>query len=437
MAITKPAAGSTGWNVATDAAIDRINELDGVEDTIEAKQPLDSDLTTIAGLTATTNNVIQSVSSAWASRTPAQLKATLSLVASDVGLGNVTNNAQVTQALLDAKGDLIAASAADTPARLAVGTNGQVLTADSTQALGVRWVTPGGGGGGSVNSVSAGDSTITVAGTATDPTVAVNTIAQSKVTNLVSDLAAKVPASLVDAKGDLVVASAADTVARLPVGTNGHVLTADSAEATGVKWAAPSGGGGSVDSVTAANGTIVIGGTAADPTVAVGDIPASDVTSGTFDIARIPTGTSGSTVCIGNDARLSDARTPTAHNHAATDINSGTLNAARLPLVPNPPVTLTYGASLTPDAAVGNLRECTMTGDATLNAPTNPTTGQVLFLDFLASAAARTLTIDAGITRFVGINSAIVIESGKILRLVLYRSGLAGPGWVVVAKGGT
>lgn len=43
-------------------------------------QPLDSDLTTIAGLTATTDNFIVSVASAWASRTPAQVRTTLALV---------------------------------------------------------------------------------------------------------------------------------------------------------------------------------------------------------------------------------------------------------------------------------------------------------------------------------------------------------------------
>jgi hypothetical protein len=44
--------------------------------------------------------------------------------------------------IVDAKGDLIGATAADTPARLAVGTNGQVLTADSTAATGLAWATP-------------------------------------------------------------------------------------------------------------------------------------------------------------------------------------------------------------------------------------------------------------------------------------------------------
>ena len=92
-----------------------------------------------------------------------------------VGLSNVTNDAQVKRseigtglgvapldanlkvpaahlppangaipaALLDFKGDLVVASAADTAARLGVGADGQVLTADAATALGVRWGAPG------------------------------------------------------------------------------------------------------------------------------------------------------------------------------------------------------------------------------------------------------------------------------------------------------
>jgi hypothetical protein len=45
-----------------------------------------------------------------------------------------------------------------------------------------------------------------------------------------------------NAKGDLLSASADNTPAILTVGTNGHVLTADSGEATGIKWAASSSG---------------------------------------------------------------------------------------------------------------------------------------------------------------------------------------------------
>jgi hypothetical protein len=51
--------------------------------------------------------------------------------------------------------------------------------------------------------------------------------------------------SVVDAKGDLLVGTAADSVARLAVGvTNGHVLTVDSGEPSGIKWAAAAGGNG-------------------------------------------------------------------------------------------------------------------------------------------------------------------------------------------------
>jgi hypothetical protein len=86
---------------------------------------------------------------------------------------------------------------------------------------------------------------------------------------------------------------------------------------------------------------------------------ASDVTSGTLSIDRIPTGQTSTTVPLGNDARFTDARNPTAHkashatggadaltaadidaaaashSHAASDITSGTIATARLGTLPN------------------------------------------------------------------------------------------------------
>jgi hypothetical protein len=51
-----------------------------------------------------------------------------------------TDDANAIQnSIVDAKGDLIAASAADTPARLAVGSNNALLVADSTTATGLNW----------------------------------------------------------------------------------------------------------------------------------------------------------------------------------------------------------------------------------------------------------------------------------------------------------
>jgi hypothetical protein len=68
----------------------------------------------------------------------------------------------IQNAIVDAKGDLIAATAADTPARLAVGTNGQVLTADSTAATGLAWATSAAGGITLLTTTALTGSTVTI-----------------------------------------------------------------------------------------------------------------------------------------------------------------------------------------------------------------------------------------------------------------------------------
>jgi hypothetical protein len=110
--------------------------------------------------------------------------------------GGASGGAVATDAIWDAAGDLVYGTGANAAARLAIGTAGQVLKVNGG-ATAPEWGT------------SAGD-------VATD--------------------------AIWDAKGDLAGGTGANTAARLAVGTNGHVLTADSAEATGMKWAAGSGG---------------------------------------------------------------------------------------------------------------------------------------------------------------------------------------------------
>lgn len=110
-------------------------------------------------------------------------------------------------------------STSNTNTRLGIGSSGQVLTV----AAGVpSWATPTVG---DITEVSAGTGISVASGTGPIPVIT-NTVATA-----------------IDAKGDLIVGTGADAFSRLAVGTNTYILTADSAEATGLKWAAPAAAG--------------------------------------------------------------------------------------------------------------------------------------------------------------------------------------------------
>lgn len=146
-------------------------------------QPLDSDLTTLAGLTATTNNFIVSVGSAWASRTPAQVKTTLAIANTDVsGLGTLstqngtfsgtssgTNTGdQNLFSNIPVSGQTTVTANSATTALTLVGAGGLTITTDNTTKT--ITFTQAGGGGGTVTNVASADGSITV----TNPTSTVD-----------------------------------------------------------------------------------------------------------------------------------------------------------------------------------------------------------------------------------------------------------------------
>lgn len=83
--------------------------------------------------------------------------------------------------------------------------------------------------------------------------------------------------AIVDAKGDLIVGASADTPARLAVGTNGYVLTANSSATNGVEWAAPAGGGKILQVVqgSSTTETTSTSGTYSDSTLSASITPSS------------------------------------------------------------------------------------------------------------------------------------------------------------------
>ena len=143
-------------------------------------------------------------------------------------------------------------------------------------------------------------------------------------------------------------------------------------------------------------------------------------------------------------------RDPSAGNYAArktyvdtlvadaVNITTGTLNKARLPGVLSTVRTVNpSGGTISIDAnTFGNTIQSTLTGDATLNVPTNGGDDQILQLVALASGAQRVLTLHASFGRLTSITTTLTIPSGKVARVALRRTDITGSAkWLVESVG--
>lgn len=122
--------------------------------------------------------------------------------------------------------------------------------------------------------------------------------------------------TIFDAKADLLTATAADTPARLAVGANGTVLTADSAETTGLKWATPAAAASGLTKITSQSFS------------AASTINVNDVFSATYDnYLVLLTGTMTANTNVNLRFRVSGADDSTSnYNIQYNDMTSTTDN---------------------------------------------------------------------------------------------------------------
>ncbi len=202
----------------------------------------------------------------------------------------ISDGTDVRASMVTTKGDLIAATAANTVSRLAAGTNNQALVADSSAATGLAWanVVNSITGTGNEVEVDASTGSITIGlpsavtiGTLTIDSVAISTVQTGSESFTDNDTSVMTSAAVQDkilsysyattanatlkatltTKGDL-YARTSSAPARVGVGSNNQALIADSSETTGVKWASVvnsiTGTAAEVD-VSGSTGSITIG----------------------------------------------------------------------------------------------------------------------------------------------------------------------------------
>lgn len=227
-----------------------------------------------------------------------------------------TSDEPIPATIVDAKGDLIVATAADTPTRLPVGTSGQALRANPATPTGLEWDTLTASDVGGVPTTRAINTANGLTGggdLSADRTIepvygmTANTVAEGDDTRIVN----AIQQTILDAKGDLIAASAADTPSRLPVGLNGQVLTANNLTDTGLEWQTPA--SDAVISVNGETGAVILDAAdvGAPPTTRA--INTANGLTGGGDLSADRTiepvyGTTSNTVAEGDDTRIVGAQ---------------------------------------------------------------------------------------------------------------------------------
>lgn len=104
-------------------------------------------------------------------------------------------------------------------------------------------------------------------------------------------------------------------------------------------------------------------------------------------------------------------------------------------VTPSTPNNFAYASTYAPNWSNGEHHWCALTGDITIQEPTNIPSGKTLRISLTASSAPRTVTIDSTISRLAGINSAFVVETGKLIILAI-ENNPAISDTLLIAKGG-
>lgn len=185
---------------------------------------------------------------------------------------------------------------------------------------------------------------------------------------------------VITAKGDLVVGTAPNTVARLAIGANGRVLTADSTTSTGVAWVVPSVPDGSIteaklndDAVTTSK---IADNAITSDKIAPGTVIAADIAAGTITVTELADGAVTS-------AKILDGTIVNADMSASAAIAHSKLANA------------TAGQVLLGTTTTGVITATALTGDVTVT-------------------GAGVTAISAGVIVDADISSTAAIDIGKI-----------------------